>query len=221
VVALKGFDEEFYHRVLGIKLAPVLTAIEALARRSQCWLELVNLVVPTYNDDPEQIRAMVAWIREHAGPDVPLHFERFVPKYRLANLPRTPVQTLEAACEAGRAAGLRYVYTSNIVPRRRLQHGLRRVRHHSDRAPGLQDSHERPPARRLPEVSRPAAGRLALAEHRSQIPRCARNDAFYPAEPPECLARARWRARRESTLRKSPSTSSAASGWPATTAAFA
>lgn len=116
VVALKGFNEDFYHRVLGIQLAPVLTAIETLAKRSNCWLELVNLLVPTYNDDPEQIRAMVAWIHSHVGDDVPVHFERFVPEYRLANLPRTPVQTLEAACAAGRAAGLRYVYTSNIAP---------------------------------------------------------------------------------------------------------
>lgn len=116
VVALKGFSEDFYYRVLGIRLAPVLTAIETLATRSRCWLELVNLVVPTYNDDPDQIRAMAAWIHRHAGPDVPVHFERFVPEYRLTNLPRTPVPTLEAACDAARAAGLRYVYTSNIAP---------------------------------------------------------------------------------------------------------
>ncbi len=116
VVTLKGFDEEFYHRVLGIQLAPVLTAIEAVKKRSKCWLELVNLIVPTYNDDLEKIRAMVGWVRERLGDEVPIHFARFVPKYRLANLPRTPVQTLEAACAAGRAAGLRYVYTSNIAP---------------------------------------------------------------------------------------------------------
>lgn len=116
VITLKGFDEEFYHRALGIELEPVLTAIEAIKKRSKCWLELVNLIVPTYNDDPEKIRAMVAWINEHLGDEVPVHFGRFVPKYRLTNLPRTPVQTLEAACEAGRQAGLRYVYTSNIAP---------------------------------------------------------------------------------------------------------
>ncbi len=116
VVSLKGFDEEFYHRVCGIKLAPVLQAIETLKQRTKCWLELLNLVVPSYNDDPVKMQEMVAWVHEHVGDDVPLHFARFVPVYRLTDLPRTPVQTLEAGCAAGRAAGLRYVYTSNIAP---------------------------------------------------------------------------------------------------------
>ena len=116
VVSLKGFDEEFYHSVTGTKLAPVLAAIETIKQKTRCWLEIVNLIVPTYNDDMEMIRAMVAWTHEHVGDDVPLHFARFEPKYRLTHLPRTPVQTLEAACEAARTAGLRYVYTSNIAP---------------------------------------------------------------------------------------------------------
>jgi pyruvate formate lyase activating enzyme len=116
VVTLKGFSEEFYHRALGIELAPVLTAIQTLKDRTDCWLELSNLIVPTYNDDLDEIRSMVRWVHDNLGDDVPMHFARFVPTYRLANLPRTPVQTLEAACEIGRQAGLRYVYTSNIAP---------------------------------------------------------------------------------------------------------
>ena len=116
VIALKGFDEEFYHRALGVELAPVLTAIETLKKESKCWIELTNLLVPTYNDDPGQIAKMVAWVHDKLGDDVPLHFARFVPMYKLTNLPRTPVQTLEAARAAGRKAGLRYVYTSNIAP---------------------------------------------------------------------------------------------------------
>ena len=115
-VTLKGFDEEFYRRVCGVSLAPVLAAIETIKNKTKCWLELVNLVVPTYNDDPGRIGQMAQWIHEHLGDDVPLHFARFVPTYRLGNLPRTPVPTLEAACDAARQAGLRYVYTSNIAP---------------------------------------------------------------------------------------------------------
>jgi pyruvate formate lyase activating enzyme len=116
VISLKGFDEEFYHRVCGVRLAPVLKAIEAVARQTKCWLELINVIVPTYNDDLDKTRELATWVAEHAGQDVPLHFARFVPMYRLADLPRTPVQTLEAACAAAREVGLRYVYTSNIAP---------------------------------------------------------------------------------------------------------
>ena len=59
---------------------------------------------------------MCKWIRQNLGGNVPLHFARFVPMYKLANLPQTPVQTLEAACDIGRKAGLRFVYTTNISP---------------------------------------------------------------------------------------------------------
>jgi len=116
VVTLKGFSEEFYYRSLGIQLAPVLAAIKTIKHETKAWLELTNLVVPTYNDAPEDIRGMVKWVRDELGDEVPMHFARFVPTYRLSNLPRTPVQTLEQACEFGRDAGLKYVYTSNLAP---------------------------------------------------------------------------------------------------------
>lgn len=115
-IGLKGFDDAFYEHALGVHLEPVLEAIKTIKKRTRCWLELVNLIVPTYNDDPEKITKMVRWIRKNLGGNVPLHIARFVPMYRLTNLPRTPVQTLEAAHAAARKAGLRYVYTSNIAP---------------------------------------------------------------------------------------------------------
>ena len=116
VISLKGFSEDFYHRAMGVTLAPVLTAIETLKTKTKCWIELVNLIVPTYNDDLTQIRRMAEWVYTRLGDDVPLHFSRFVPMYRLTNLPRTPVQTLEAARAAARQVGLRHVYTSNVAP---------------------------------------------------------------------------------------------------------
>jgi pyruvate formate lyase activating enzyme len=116
VVALKGFTEDFYKVVCGSRLAPVLTAIEALHKRSKSWLELITLIVPTYNDHLPTLEQMFGWIRSHLGCDVPLHLARFVPQYRLTNLPQTPVQILDAAREAAMDRGLRYVYTSNIAP---------------------------------------------------------------------------------------------------------
>lgn len=115
-VSLKGFDEAFYHRVTGVRLAPVLDAIKTIKHKTPSWLELVNLVVPGYNDDPDTIARMVAWIRAEVGDDTPIHFARFVPMYQLSNLPKTPVQALEKSCELARQAGIRYVYTSNIAP---------------------------------------------------------------------------------------------------------
>jgi len=116
VVALKAFDEDLYHRTTGVRLEPVKTALETIKTKTKCWLEIVNLVVPTYNDGPKMIAGMSAWIAQRLGRDVPVHFARFVPMYRLEDLPRTSVQTLEQAVAVARRAGLRYVYTSNIAP---------------------------------------------------------------------------------------------------------
>ncbi len=114
-VALKGFDRKFYEKVLGSELAPVLKALEVI-REEKVWLEIVTLIVPTYNDDEARIREMVAWIRKHLGAQVPLHFGRFVPEYRLKDLPRTPVTTLETFRKIGLDAGLEHVYIFNVSP---------------------------------------------------------------------------------------------------------
>ncbi len=115
-IGLKGYTEDFYETVCGVRLEGVLKSIQTIKRETDCWLELVNLIVPTYNDNPATIRKMCGWIRRNLGVTVPLHFSRFVPMYRLTNLPRTPITTLESACDIARRVGLKYVYTSNIAP---------------------------------------------------------------------------------------------------------
>ena len=77
-------------------------------------LEIVNLVVPTLNDDLGELRSLAEWVLEALGPDVPLHFSRFHPDYQLLNLPPTPVETLEAARQMALEAGLHYVYLGNV-----------------------------------------------------------------------------------------------------------
>jgi pyruvate formate lyase activating enzyme len=112
-LALKGFSEEFYKKVCGTELAPVLEAIK-IARKEARWLEIVNLVVPTLNDDRAGFEKMCQWIAENLGKDVPLHFARFYPEYKLTNLPPTPQSTMEMAHKIAREAGLNYVYLVNL-----------------------------------------------------------------------------------------------------------
>ena len=112
-IDLKGFNEDFYRDVCGGELAPVLETIRTIAA-SGTHLELVNLVVPTLNDDMEELRALCRWVVENVGPDVPLHFSRFHPDYQLTNLPATPQATLEAAWEIAREEGVRYAYLGNM-----------------------------------------------------------------------------------------------------------
>lgn len=111
-LALKGFDEKFYQDIVGLRLNRVLDIL-VYAKELGCHLELVNLIVPTYNDDSKKIREMAKWISNELGDDVPLHFLRFYPKFKLSNLPPTPVSTMEIAREISMDAGLKYVYLGN------------------------------------------------------------------------------------------------------------
>lgn len=113
-IDLKSFTEEFYDEITFGELEPVLDTLKEI-RSSGVWLEIVNLVIPTLNDDSEEIQSMCRWICQELGPDVPLHFTRFYPQYRLTSLPATPVGTLEAAWTIARNEGVRFVYVGNVM----------------------------------------------------------------------------------------------------------
>ncbi len=112
-IDLKGFSEEFYSGYCSGRLEPVLQTIKRVIALGK-WLELVYLVIPTVNDDPEMIRQAAEWVKRAGGPDVPLHFSRFTPAYKLKNLPPTPYDTLRQCRRIAREAGLNYVYIGNV-----------------------------------------------------------------------------------------------------------
>ena len=111
-IDLKGFDETFYERVCAAELEPVLKSIRQVAK-SETHLEVVNLVVPTLNDSDRMLRDLADWMVSEVGPDVPLHFSRFHPAFKLRNLSPTPIATLERAREVAMSLGMRYVYVGN------------------------------------------------------------------------------------------------------------
>lgn len=112
-IDFKGFSESFYERVCGATLEPVLEGLKII-REEGVHLEIVNLVVPTLNDADEQLRGLCRWIVDHLGPDVPTHFTRFYPMYKLQNLSPTPVKTLEKARAIAKEAGIHYAYIGNV-----------------------------------------------------------------------------------------------------------
>lgn len=113
-IDLKGYDEGFYEEVCGARLQPVLDAIRTISEAG-VHLEIVNLVVPTLNDSLDQLRALARWVAHDLNPDVPLHFSRFHPQYKLTNLPPTPVETLDKAREIALEEGVRFVYVGNVA----------------------------------------------------------------------------------------------------------
>jgi len=113
-IDLKGFNDRFYNQFSFGNLQDVLRTLKILHEEG-VWVEVTNLVIPGLNDDPGEIRRMCEWIRDNLGPDTPLHFSRFWPMHKLAQLAPTPPATLEKARQIAREAGLRYVYIGNIA----------------------------------------------------------------------------------------------------------
>lgn len=114
-VDLKGFSEDFYHRVCGASLAPVLGTLRWLVHTSDVWVELTTLVVPGRNDSDAELEAMTRWVVDELGPDVPMHFSAFHPDFKMLDVPRTPARTLARAREIALGNGVRYAYTGNVV----------------------------------------------------------------------------------------------------------
>ncbi len=112
-IDLKGYSRDFYRDVCGAELQPVLRSVRQIAR-SGTHLEIVNLVVPTLNDSDKMLKDLIDWIAGEIGPDVPVHFSRFHPDFRLLNLPPTPVTTLERFRDHAMSRGLHYVYIGNV-----------------------------------------------------------------------------------------------------------
>jgi len=112
-VDLKAFTERFYKEICRGELKPVKETLIRL-KRWKTWTEIVVLIVPGQNDKPAEIREMAKWIREELSPDVPLHFTRFHPAYKMQDLPPTPVATLERCAAIGKEEGLNFVYIGNV-----------------------------------------------------------------------------------------------------------
>jgi pyruvate formate lyase activating enzyme len=113
-VDLKSFSEDFYYRVCGAHLQPVLETLEYIKHETQTWLELTTLLIPGENDSSEEIDALTRWVAAHLGGDVPLHFTAFHPDWKMTDRPHTPAATLTRARAIAQRNGLRYVYTGNV-----------------------------------------------------------------------------------------------------------
>ena len=116
-VDLKGFTDEFYVKLCGAHLAPVLDTLVYLKHGTKCWFELTTLLIPGKNDSAAEIEAMSKWIVRELGPDVPLHLTAFHPDYKMTDLTATPPATLVRSREIALAEGVRYVYTGNVHDR--------------------------------------------------------------------------------------------------------
>ncbi len=113
-IDLKSFSEDFYFKITGGHLQPVLDTLEYLVHKTSVWLEITTLLIPGYNDSNEELEKMCQWLMDNLGPDVPLHFSAFHPDWKMMDVPPTPPATLTRARDIAMKAGLRYVFTGNV-----------------------------------------------------------------------------------------------------------
>jgi pyruvate formate lyase activating enzyme len=112
-INLKSFSDSIYLKLNAGKLQPVLNTLKIL-KEQNVWLEITNLVIPSWTDDYEMIKQMCDWLAINGFTEYPLHFSRFHPLYKLTQLPETPLQALLKARGIAEKAGLKYVYIGNI-----------------------------------------------------------------------------------------------------------
>ena len=112
-IDLKSFSDDIYHKVSGGHLQPVLDTILAI-KQAGVWVEITNLVIPGINDDMDMIRQMCHWLADNGLAEAPLHFSRFFPRYKMQDIPPTPIATLKAAKRVAEEEGIKHVYLGNV-----------------------------------------------------------------------------------------------------------
>jgi len=113
-VDLKGFTEDFYYKICGAHLAPILDTLLYLKHETKVWFETTTLLIPDENDSSQEIEKMTQWVFDNLGADVPMHFTAFHPDWKMLDKPSTPTATLTRARDIAIANGIRYAYTGNV-----------------------------------------------------------------------------------------------------------
>jgi len=112
-VDLKG-DVNFYQNLCSVPDEEPMHQALKIYQNAGVWIEITNLIIPSFNDRPEQIKDLVEWVRDNLGPETPIHFSMFYPQYKLKDTEPTPVKTLEKALEIAKKAGIEYAYLGNV-----------------------------------------------------------------------------------------------------------
>ena len=116
-VDLKAFTDRFYYKICGGHLAPVLETLEYIRHETDTWLELTTLLIPGENDSDAELNEMCAWVVEHLGADVPMHFSAFHPDWKMRDIGNTPSATLTRARRIAMDNGVHYAFTGNVHDR--------------------------------------------------------------------------------------------------------
>ncbi len=111
-VDLKAFNDKAYRQLGGV-LENVVSTIRMLKERG-FWVEIVTLLVPGFNDNPDELKAMAEFLGS-VDPLMPWHITAFHPDYKMTDgFRQTRADDLMKIVEFGQQAGMKYLYPGNL-----------------------------------------------------------------------------------------------------------
>jgi len=111
-IDLKGFTNEFYRKHTKSSFDPIKETLQQI-RKNGNFLEIINLVIPTLNDDPGEFEEMMKWMKDNLGENTVLHISRYFPGYKSTIEATGPAKMKEFYNLA--SSYLNYVYMGNIM----------------------------------------------------------------------------------------------------------
>lgn len=114
-VDIKAFSKKFYQEIASVPdFKPILEMTKRAKKKWKMHVEIITLIIPTFNDNEKELKELASWIKKDLGADTPWHLTRFFPAAEMTNIPPTPIKELEKLYEIGKKAGLKFVYLGNV-----------------------------------------------------------------------------------------------------------
>lgn len=112
-IDLKSITNDFYKKVCGADLDVVLDNLRRIYLEGK-HLEITNLIINGYNDSIEEIEKLCDFVINELGPEVPLHFSRAFPYYKMNDIEPTNPEILFEAKKIAKNKGIKNIHLGNI-----------------------------------------------------------------------------------------------------------
>ncbi len=115
-VDFKGSAEpDFTRKFIGVPdPQPIFDTLLEIRDKTKIHVEITDLIVPKVGDNLDYARKLSKFVYDEFGPEMPIHFLRFHPDYKMMDYEPTPVKTLEKHYQIAKQEGLKYTYLGNV-----------------------------------------------------------------------------------------------------------
>ncbi len=115
-VDIKGFSPKTYKKLTSFDcFKQIIENVEMMRNKFNKHIEIVTNIIPSFNDNMEEIKNIAKWIKNSLGKKIPWHITRFFPHYELRNLYPTNPKFLFEVRNMAIGEGLEFVYIGNLI----------------------------------------------------------------------------------------------------------